>query len=396
MKSAKSCGVSMQYDAIVVGAGLSGAVMAEQMATRLNWRVLVLDQRPHLAGNCFDERDQFGCLIHKYGPHLFHTNKKLVWDYLSRFTTWQPYEHKVLAKIGDLQIPLPFNLNSLYRLYQPEQAKLLEQQLVERYGAGARVPILELRQSGVAALQQLADWIYDNIFVQYTMRQWGISAEQIDPAVLSRVPVVLSRDDRYFHDSYQAMPVGGYSQMIGAMLAHPNIDTKTGVDALTRLMLADGKVSFDGEIFPGTVIYTGMLDQLFAYQCGDLPYRSLQFVFQSYEYPYYQTATTVNYPLAPDLTRITEFKHILGDTGAGTTIVLEYPQDYDKNNPAKNIPYYPVFTSENQQRYQQYQALAAEYPQLVVLGRLAEYKYFNMDDAVANALALFSAKFLTK
>lgn len=382
----------MQYDAIVVGAGLSGAVMAEQMATALNWRVLVLDQRPHLAGNCFDERDQFGCLIHRYGPHLFHTNKKPVWDYLSRFTSWQPYEHKVLAQVGDLQIPLPFNLNSLYRLYQPEQAKLLEQQLLERYGAGARVPILELRQSGVEALQQLADWIYDNIFVQYTMRQWGISAEQIDPSVLSRVPVVLSRDDRYFHDAFQAMPVGGYSQMIGAMLNHTLIDVETGVDALTRLTLSEGKVWFDGDIFRGAVIYTGMLDQLFAYQCGELPYRSLQFVFQSYEYPYYQTATTVNYPLAPDLTRITEFKHILGDKGAGTTVVLEYPQDYDKNDPVKNIPYYPVFTSENQQRYQQYQALAAQYPQLLVLGRLAEYKYFNMDDAVANALAIFQSR----
>ena len=382
----------MQYDAIVVGAGLSGAVMAEQMATVLNWRVLVLDQRPHLAGNCFDERDQFGCLIHRYGPHLFHTNKKPVWDYLSRFTSWQPYEHKVLAQVGDLQIPLPFNLNSLYRLYQPEQAKLLEQQLLERYGAGARVPILELRQSGVEALQQLADWIYDNIFVQYTMRQWGISAEQIDPSVLSRVPVVLSRDDRYFHDAFQAMPVGGYSQMIGAMLNHTLIDVETGVDALTRLTLSEGKVWFDGDIFRGAVIYTGMLDQLFAYQCGELPYRSLQFVFQSYEYPYYQTATTVNYPLAPDLTRITEFKHILGDKGAGTTVVLEYPQDYDKNDPVKNIPYYPVFTSENQQRYQQYQALAAQYPQLLVLGRLAEYKYFNMDDAVANALAIFQSR----
>jgi len=281
-------------------------------------------------------------------------------------------------------------------LYQPEQAKLLEQQLLERYGAGVRVPILELRQSGVEAFQQLADWIYDNIFVQYTMRQWGISAEQIDPSVLSRVPVVLSRDDRYFHDAYQAMPVGGYSQMIGAMLDHTLIDVETGVDALTRLSLLDGKVRFDSESFQGTVIYTGMLDQLFAYQCGELPYRSLQFVFQSYEYPYYQTATTVNYPLAPDLTRITEFKHILGDTGAGTTIVLEYPQDYDKNDPAKNIPYYPVFTSENQQRYQQYQALAAQYPQLLVLGRLAEYKYFNMDDAVANALAIFQSRLANK
>ncbi len=386
----------MQYDAIVVGAGLSGAVMAEQMATVLNWRVLVLDQRPHLAGNCFDERDQFGCLIHRYGPHLFHTNKKPVWDYLSRFTSWQPYEHKVLAQVGDLQIPLPFNLNSLYRLYQPEQANLLERQLLQRYGAGARVPILELRQSGVEALQQLANWIYDNIFVQYTMRQWGISAEQIDPSVLSRVPVVLSRDDRYFHDAYQAMPVGGYSQMIGAMLNHRLIDIEMGVDALTRLTLSEGRVQFDSEIFQGTVIYTGMLDQLFAYQCGELPYRSLQFVFQSYEYPYYQTATTVNYPLAPDLTRITEFKHILGDKGAGTTVVLEYPQDYDKNDPAKNIPYYPVFTSENQQRYQQYQALALQYPQLLVLGRLAEYKYFNMDDAVANALAIFQSRLANK
>lgn len=374
------------YHAIVVGAGFSGAVMAERLASQLGWQVLVLEQRNHLAGNCFDKTDSNGIRIHQYGPHLFHTNKPEVWQYLSQFTQWQPYEHKVLAKVGDMLLPLPFNLNSLYRVYPAEQARRLEQCLIQRYGAGSKVPILQLKQAGEPELQQLADWVYQNIFVNYTMRQWGIKAEDISPEVLARVPVVLSRDDRYFHDQYQAIPVAGYTALIGKLLSRPGIDIQLQQDALQRLRLAQGQIWLDGEPFNGQLIYTGMLDQLFAYQFGELPYRSLQFEFKQLDFPYFQTAATVNYPNEATFTRITEFKHILGEQSNSTTIVTEYPQDYDKNDPQKNIPYYPVFTAGNQQRFEQYKVLAAQYPQLIPLGRLAEYKYFNMDDAVANAL----------
>lgn len=378
----------MSYQAIVVGSGFSGAVMAERLASQLGWKVLVLEQRDHIAGNCFDKHDTNGIRIHQYGPHLFHTNKPEVWQYLSQFTRWQPYEHKVLARVGEMLLPLPFNLNSLYRIYPAEQAKQLEQCLIQRYGSGSKVPILQLKQTDEPELQQLADWIYQNIFVNYTMRQWGIKAEDISPDVLARVPVVLSRDDRYFHDIYQAIPVDGYTGLIRNLLNQPGIEVQLQQNALLRLTLQNGQIWFDGKPFNGKLIYTGMLDQLFGYQLGELPYRSLQFVFKQLDYPYFQTATTVNYPNESTFTRITEFKHILGEQTGGTTIVTEYPQPYDKNDPQKNIPYYPVFTEENQQKFERYKALAAQYMRLILLGRLAEYKYFNMDDAVGNAIAI--------
>ncbi|MCD1599735.1 UDP-galactopyranose mutase [Rheinheimera aquimaris] len=378
------------YQAIVVGAGFSGAVMAERLASMLGWKVLVLEQRSHIAGNCFDKKNEQGITVHQYGPHLFHTSKPRVWEYLSRFTTWHPYQHKVLACVGEQLIPLPFNLNSLHLVYPAEQAQALERKLLDLYGAGAKVSILKLRETAEPELAELADWIYQNIFVNYTMRQWGIKAEDIAPDVLARVPVVLSRDDRYFHDSYQAIPAAGYTALISRLLSHQSIDVRLQQNALQRLKLEQGQIWLDGEPFSGKLIYTGMLDQLFDYQFGELPYRSLQFVFRQLDFPYFQTATTVNYPNAPDFTRITEFKHILAESSDRTTIVTEYPQDYDKNDPERNIPYYPVFTADNQQRFEKYKELSAQYPQLIPLGRLAEYKYFNMDDAVANALQSFA------
>lgn len=378
------------YQAIVVGAGLSGAVMAERFASVLGLKVLVLEQRSHIAGNCYDQKNGQGITVHQYGPHLFHTSKPEVWEYLSRFTKWHPYLHKVLAEVGGKLIPLPFNLNSLHLVFPAEQAIALEAKLISLYGAGNKVSITKLRETDDPELAELADWIYDNIFVNYTMRQWGIKAEEIAPEVLARVPVVLSRDDRYFHDTFQAIPAEGYTVLISRLLAHQNIEVQLKQNALDRIKLENGQVWLDGKPFNGKLIYTGMLDQLFAYQFGELPYRSLQFVFRQLDYPYFQTATTVNYPNAPDFTRITEFKHILAESSDGTTIVTEYPHDYDKNDPERNIPYYPVFTADNQQRFEKYNALSAQYPLLTPLGRLAEYKYFNMDDAVANALQSFT------
>ncbi|GGW63443.1 UDP-galactopyranose mutase [Alishewanella tabrizica] len=378
------------FKAIVIGAGLSGAVMAERIACVLGWKVLVLEQRSHIAGNCFDQKNDQGITVHQYGPHLFHTSRPEVWEYLSRFTDWHPYQHKVLAEVAGKLIPLPFNLNSLHLVYPAEQAIALEAKLVALYGAGNKVSITKLRETEDPELAQLADWIYNNIFVNYTMRQWGIKAEEIAPEVLARVPVVLSRDDRYFHDNYQAIPAAGYTALISRLLSHQNINVQLLQNALQRIKLEQGQIWLDGELFNGKLIYTGMLDQLFAYQFGELPYRSLKFLFRQLDCPYFQTATTVNYPNAPDFTRITEFKHILAEPSDSTTIVTEYPQDYDKNDPQRNIPYYPVFTGDNQQRFEKYKALSAQYPQLTPLGRLAEYKYFNMDDAVANALQSFT------
>lgn len=380
------------YDVIVIGAGFSGAVMAERFASQLNKKVLVLEQRPHIAGNCYDNRNEAGILVHHYGPHLFHTNNQEVWDYLSQFTEWTPYEHKVLGSVQGKLIPIPFNLNSLHGLYEPKQAQEIETLLVATYGFGNKVPILELRKSTEPQLQELAEFIYQQVFVNYTAKQWGCSPEQISPDVTARVPVVISRDDRYFHDKYQAIPANGYTKLIDNLLTHSNIEVLTDTDA-TRLLgldLSSKQVLFNGKLFKGLLIFTGMLDQLFAFEDGELPYRSLQFDFQTLNQDQFQPTTTVNYPNEHAFTRITEFKHILKDKSDKTTIVKEYPQDYDRHDEAKNVPYYPVFNQQNQQRYDAYRDKLKNFPNIIALGRLADYQYYNMDDAVAIALEIFN------
>ncbi len=379
----------MNYQAIVVGAGLSGAVMAERMASQLGWRVLLLEQRDHLAGNCFDEQDAAGVLIHRYGPHLFHTDKPAVADYLSRFTDWHQYEHRVLSRIEGQLVPLPFNLTSIERCFPADKAQALITALVSRYGEGARVPILTLRQEADPLLGELAEFIYQKAFVNYTSKQWGMPPEAISPEVTARVPVVVSRDDRYFTDPFQAVPQAGYSAMVAAMLAHPNIELQLSVAMAERVVLdwERGTILLDGVPFTGPLIYTGMLDALCA--GGEaLPYRSLRFEHSHLAQPQFQSVTTVNYPNEEAYTRITEFKHLTGQIHAGTSIVYEYPCAY---TPEQGLePYYPLFTDTAQQRYAACRAQLACFTQLIPLGRLAEYRYFDMDDAVDNALQCFA------
>ena len=262
-----------EYDAIVIGAGFSGAVLAERLATQLNQKVLIVDQRPHLAGNCFDKLDSNGIRIHQYGPHLLHTRHQKVWDYLSLFTEWHHYEHKVLANVDGKLAPVPFNLNSIDVFYNQTESKNLIEKLLEKYGEGASIPILELKKTDDVDLQKLANFIYEKIFVNYTAKQWGCSPDEIDPAVTARVPVVLSRDDRYFHDKHQAVPSNGYTAMITNMLSHKNIAIKLNTNAkeFLSLDLDSKKILIDGEVYSGNVFYTGMLDELFDYCQGELP-----------------------------------------------------------------------------------------------------------------------------
>ncbi|MEH6710869.1 MAG: UDP-galactopyranose mutase [Paraglaciecola polaris] len=379
------------YDVIVVGAGLSGAVMAERLASQGGKRVLVIEKREHVAGNCFDYRNEYGILVHKYGPHLFHTNKEHVWHYLSQFTQWTPYEHEVLASIDGKLVPLPFNLNTLDALYTPDQAQAIEALLIQEYGTGNKVPILALREHANSVLKQLADLVYDKFFVNYTVKQWGVAPEDISPEVTARVPIVISRDNRYFDDKYQAIPCAGYSKMVEAMLSHRNIAVRLNTDAaeLIRLDHATSTVYFDEQKFTGQLVFTGMLDELFNFDRGELPYRSLQFDFRTIHSTQFQLATTVNYPNEHAYTRITEFKHILPCDSPYTTIVKEYPQDFDRHDPAKNVPYYPVFNKVNQQLYSEYQKRLDGFHNVISVGRLADYKYYNMDDAVGNALDVF-------
>ena len=382
------------FDVIVVGAGFSGAVMAERFASQQNKKVLVLEQRPHIAGNCYDYIDDSGITVHHYGPHLFHTNKEQVWQYLSQFTQWTPYEHKVLGSIDGKLVPIPFNLNTLYQLYPNVQAREIESLLVEHYGAGGRVPILELRKSPYETLQQLAELVYEKFFVNYTTKQWGCSPEDISPEVTARVPIVISRDDRYFHDKYQAIPSQGYTQLIAKILNHNNIEVRLNTDATSLIRLNDAtkSVEFKGQEFNGKLVFTGMLDQLFDYSDGELPYRSLQFDFQTLDTPEFQPNTTVNYPNEHAYTRITEFKHILKQGSDQTVIVKEYSQDYDRHDPTKNVPYYPIFNQDNQQKFDQYKKRLAYFKNIISAGRLADYKYYNMDDAVGNVLSYFESE----
>ena len=381
-----------RYDALVVGAGFAGAVSARRLAEEAGKTVLVLERRDHVGGNAYDCLDSAGVLIHKYGPHIFHTNDRRVYDYLSRFTAWRDYQHRVVANIPDgqggrLQFPVPFNLDSMEKAFGPEEGRRLGGKLTAAYGAEKKVTILELRQNPDPEIAAIADYVYGHVFVRYTMKQWGQTPEEIDPATTARVPVFLSRDDRYFQDACQGMPLEGYTPLFAKMLDHPNITVELGADALKRLKLSDGSIRLDGAAFNGPIIYTGQADELFSFRFGPLPYRTLDFRFETLERDFFQTHGTVNYTMDEDFTRITEFKRLTGQEKPGvTTIMKEYSRAYSGG--AGEIPYYAIINPANNALYARYAGLAAQYPNLRLLGRLAEYKYYNMDAIAARALAL--------
>lgn len=380
----------MNYNSIIVGAGFAGAVTARQLA-EAGRRVLVLEKHDHIGGNAFDCLDDAGILIHQYGPHIFHTNDKEVFDYLSRFTEWRDYQHEVVASIPDgdgrAEMPVPFNLKSLRQAYGAEKAARLEEKLGETYGREKKVTILQLRENTDPELAELAQYVYDHVFVRYTMKQWGQTPEQIDPAVTARVPVFISEDCRYFQDTYQGMPLNGYTPLFEAMLDHENIEVRTGVDARNVLKFEDGRIFFDGEEFTGDVVYSGAVDELFNCCFGRLPYRTLDFKFETCNEDYHQSHGTVNYTMDEDYTRITEFKYLTGQVKPGvTTIMKEYSRAY--TGAENEIPYYAIANDETAALYAKYAAKAAEFPNLHLLGRLAEYRYYNMDAIVAGALKL--------
>lgn len=374
------------FDVIIIGAGFAGAVLAERFATQLDKKVLVIERRQHIGGNCYDERDEVGILIHKYGPHLFHTDYVDVWSYLSQFTDWQVYHHHVQAMIDGQIVPLPFNLNTLQKLFPTRLADKFENALLNRYDFNTKVPILKLKQSTDKDLRYLADYVYEKIFLHYTEKQWGLSPENIEGAVTARVPVFVGRDDRYFNDRFQAVPSQGYTHLFNNMLSHKNIKLILNTDFNDLMKVTDDKILFLDQPFNGKVIYTGQLDELFNEKFGSLPYRSVDMKFETLNIENYQPSATVNYPNNYDFTRITEFKKIHPINSTSTTILKEYPQDYIKG---ENTPYYPIFTDENQQRYEQYASEVKKYPNLIAVGRLAEYRYYDMDDIVKRALDVF-------
>ena len=383
--------MEQKFDVLIAGAGYAGAVAARALADR-GKRVLVLERRPHVGGNAYDRLDGAGVLIHQYGPHIFHTNDRRVYDWLSRFTRWRDYAHRVVADLPDgtggrMTFPVPFNLTSLETAYGPERGRALGDKLMAAYGAEKKVTILELRQSEDPEIRQVADYVYEHVFVHYTMKQWGQTPEEIDPNTTARVPVFLSRDDRYFQDAYQGMPLEGYTPMFEKMLDHPNITVELNADVLDRLDLSGEVLKVDGAPFAGPVIYTGQADELFAFRFGPLPYRTLDFRFQTLSRDDFQGYGTVNYTVDRDYTRITEFKHLTGQVKPGvTTVVEEYSRSY--TGAPEETPYYAIINPENNALYARYKAEADKFPNLHLLGRRAEYKYYNMDVITGKALDL--------
>jgi UDP-galactopyranose mutase len=357
------------FDDLVVGAGFAGCVLAERLAAGLGKRVLLVDKRSHIGGNAYDHHDEHGVLIHRYGPHIFHTNSREVFAYLSRFTDWLPYQHRVRAWVDGRLVPIPINLDTINELYG---TKFDAFQLGEFYKSVAE-PRAELKTSEDVILNQVGRELYEKFFKNYTRKQWGLDPSELDAAVTARVPTRTNRDDRYFTDAYQTMPLHGYTRMFERMLAHPGI----------KIMLNTDYHEIEGSVLYDEVICTGPVDEYFDYRFGKLPYRSLRFQWETLNVAQAQPVAVINYPNDNLYTRVTEFKHLTGQQHPETTRVYEYPQ-------ADGDPYYPIPRAENAAIYKQYQQLADVTPGVHFVGRLGTYKYYNMDQVVAQALTVFS------
>jgi UDP-galactopyranose mutase len=356
------------FDWIIVGAGFAGSVMAERLARDRGERVLIIDKRPHIGGNAYDRHDKAGLLIHQYGPHIFHTNSEQIFEYLSRFTEWRPYEHRVLADIRGQLLPIPINLDTINRLYGLD---LTSEQLEAWFRERAEA-VDEIRTSEDVVVSQVGRELYETFFRGYTRKQWGVDPSELDKSVTARVPTRTNRDDRYFTDQYQFMPKHGYTRMFENMLDHPNI----------KVMLQTDFAEIRDEVSYRRVIYTGPVDEYFDYRFGKLPYRSLTFHHATEQREWHQPVAVVNYPVQHDYTRVTEYKHLTGQTHPQTSLTYEYPSD-------EGDPYYPVPRPENAERYKRYEALAREEADVWFVGRLATYRYYNMDQVVGQALATY-------
>lgn len=374
------------FDVIIVGAGVAGCVAARELAEKKDIKVLILEKKNHIAGNCYDEKDEHGVLIHVYGPHIFHTSREKVFEYLSRFTDWYQFHHEVVANVHGKYVPVPFNLHTLKAVYGEEKGNALEQKLVSAYGMGTKVPILDLMNHEDDDLKMIGKFVYDNIYVYYTMKQWGKKPEEIDPAVTARVPVNVSYDNGYFADKYQGVPLYGFTPMFEKMIDHENISIELNVEAKEVLSVKENKVYYKGEEFRGTVIFTGPIDEFFDCKYGRLPYRTLHFDFEHYKKEDYQGHAVVNYTVDQDYTRITEYKYLTGQKCEGTTISKEYPSAYTGEE--GQIPYYSIANEENHALYAKYKEAAEKIKNFYLLGRLAEYQYYNIDVMVEKAMEL--------
>jgi UDP-galactopyranose mutase len=357
------------FDYLVVGAGFAGATIAERLAGHAEKTVLICDKRPHVGGNAYDHYDAAGILVHKYGPHIFHTNSREVYEYLSRFTEWRPYQHRVLASVDGQLLPIPINLDTVNRMYGTNYTSFE----LEEFFRSVAVPVEHVRTSEDVIVSKVGRELYEKFFRSYTRKQWGLDPSELDAAVTARVPVRTNRDDRYFTDTYQVMPLHGYTRMFDRMLSHRSI----------KILLNADYREVAGAIPHRHVIFTGPVDEFFEFRFGRLPYRSLDFVFETRNLPVAQPGPVINYPNENAYTRVTEFKYLTGQEHPKTTLVYEYAK-------ATGDPYYPVPQPANALVYKKYQDLADATPNVHFLGRLGTYKYYNMDQVVAQALTLYT------
>ncbi|KYF92254.1 UDP-galactopyranose mutase [Sorangium cellulosum] len=356
------------FDTLIVGAGFAGSVLAERLASQMNKSVLLCDKRPHIGGNAYDYHDDAGVLIHKYGPHIFHTASPRIFRYLSQFTEWRPYEHRVLAHVDDKLVPFPINVDTVNALYGTNYSPAE----VEAFFARVAEPIKHCRTSEDAVVSKVGRELYEKFFRNYTRKQWGLDPSELDASVASRVPARTNYDSRYFTDEFQAMPLRGYTRMFENMLDHKKI----------RILLNTDYCDIMNEVSFKEMIYTGPVDSFFDFRYGKLPYRSLEFKFETHDKETFQPGAVVNYPNEHAYTRITEFKYLTGQQHPKTSIVYEFPR-------AEGDPYYPVPRPENAEIYRKYKALADATPNVHFVGRLATYRYYNMDQVVGQALATF-------
>ena len=356
------------YDYLIVGAGFAGSVLAERLATQANKKVLIVDKRNHIAGNAYDYYDEAGILVHKYGPHIFHTNSQQVFDYLSQFTKWRNYQHRVLASVDGQLFPIPINLNTINNMYG---LNLCSDELHSFFESRTEKK-KEINTSEDVVVNAVGRELYEKFFRGYTKKQWDLDPSELNASVAARIPTRINKDDRYFTDTYQVMPLHGYTKMFEQMLSNPNI----------HVMLNTDYKDIIRETAYRKLIFTGPVDEYFDYRFGKLPYRSIEFKFETYDQERFQETGTVNYPNDYAFTRITEFKYLTGQKHHKTSVVYEYPK-------ADGDPYYPIPNPEYNELYRRYQDLTKELDEVYFVGRLATYKYYNMDQVVAQALSTF-------